>query len=59
MSARELGADTRVPPCYSRNPPSSDVERAGIGNPQEGQKLVYEVQRGQQGKTSAGNLKLA
>jgi CspA family cold shock protein len=37
----------------------SDVERAGIGNPQEGQKLEYELQRGQQGKTSAGNLKLA
>jgi CspA family cold shock protein len=27
----------------------SDVERAGIGTPQEGQKLEYEVQRGQQG----------
>ena len=25
----------------------SDVERAGVGNPQEGQKLEYEVQRGQ------------
>jgi CspA family cold shock protein len=37
----------------------SDVERAGIGHPQEGQKLEYELQRGQQGKTSAGNLKLA
>jgi CspA family cold shock protein len=37
----------------------SEVERAGIGNPQEGQKLEYEIQRGQQGKTSAGNLKLA
>jgi CspA family cold shock protein len=37
----------------------SEVERAGIGNPQEGQKLEYELQRGQQGKTSAGNLKLA
>jgi len=37
----------------------SDVERAGIGNLQEGQKLEYELQRGQQGKTSAGNLKLA
>ncbi len=37
----------------------SDVERAGIENPQEGQKLEYELQRSQQGKTSAGNLKLA
>ena len=37
----------------------SDVERAGIGSPQEGQKLEYELQRGQQGKVSAGNLKLA
>jgi CspA family cold shock protein len=37
----------------------SDVERSGIGTPQEGQKLEYDVQRGQQGKTSACNLKLA
>ena len=37
----------------------SDVERSGIGSPQEGQKLEYELQRGQQGKTSAGNLKPA
>ena len=37
----------------------SDVERSGIGAPQEGQKLEYELQRGQQGKTSAGNLKRA
>ncbi len=37
----------------------SEVERAGIGNPQEGQKLEYEIQRGQQGKTSAGSLKQA
>jgi CspA family cold shock protein len=37
----------------------SDVERAGIASPQEGQKLEYELQRGQQGKTSAGNLKPA
>jgi cold shock protein len=37
----------------------SEVERAGIGSPQEGQKLEYELQRGQQGKTSAGNLKPA
>ena len=37
----------------------SEVERAGIGHPQEGQKLEYELQRGQQGQSSAGNLKLA
>jgi cold shock protein len=37
----------------------SDVERAGIGHPQEGQKLEYDLQRGNQGKTSATNLKLA
>lgn len=35
----------------------SAVERAGIGNLQEGQKLSYDVERGQQGKTSAVNLK--
>lgn len=37
----------------------SDVERAGIESPKEGQKLEYEVQQGQQGKVSAGSLKLA
>jgi CspA family cold shock protein len=31
----------------------SAVERSGIGNLHEGQKLSYEVERGQQGKTSA------
>ena len=35
----------------------SAVERAGLGNLNEGQKLTYELERGQQGKTSAGNLK--
>jgi CspA family cold shock protein len=35
----------------------SAVERSGIGNLQEGQKLSYELERGQQGKTSATNLK--
>src|ERR1700744_448766 len=35
----------------------SAVERSGIGGLKEGQKLSYEVQRGQQGKTSAENLK--
>jgi CspA family cold shock protein len=37
----------------------SDVQRAGIGEPREGDKLEYELQRGQQGKVSAGNLKQA
>jgi len=35
----------------------SAVERAGMGNLNEGQKLSYDLERGQQGKTSAGNLK--
>jgi CspA family cold shock protein len=35
----------------------SAVERSGIGNLQEGQKLSYEVERGQQGKTSAVSLR--
>ena len=37
----------------------SAVERAGLSNLQEGQKLRYETERGQQGKTSAVNLQLA
>jgi CspA family cold shock protein len=37
----------------------SDVQRAGLQDPREGDKLEYDLQRGQQGKTSAGNLKLA
>jgi cold shock protein len=37
----------------------SAVERAGMGNLQEGQKLSYELERGSQGKTSAVDLKLA
>jgi len=37
----------------------SAVERAGMGNLTEGQKISYEVQRGQQGKFSAENLKTA
>jgi CspA family cold shock protein len=36
----------------------SALERAGISNLQEGQKLSYELERGQQGKTSAVNLQL-
>ena len=34
----------------------SAVERSGLGNLHEGQKVSFEVQRGQQGKTSAVNL---
>jgi CspA family cold shock protein len=37
----------------------SAVERAGMGNLQEGQKLNYELERGNQGKTSAIDLKSA
>ena len=37
----------------------SAVERAGIGNLHEGQKLSYDIERGQQGKTSAVNIKAA
>jgi len=34
----------------------SAVERAGLGNLHEGQKVSFELERGQQGKTSAVNL---
>jgi CspA family cold shock protein len=34
----------------------SAVERAGLTTLNEGQKLSYELERGQQGKTSAVNL---
>jgi len=37
----------------------SAVERAGIGNLREGQQLSYDIERGQQGKTSAVNLREA
>jgi CspA family cold shock protein len=37
----------------------SDVERSGIGALNEGDKVEYDVQRGQQGKLSAGNLRRA
>ena len=37
----------------------SAVERAGMGNLREGQKVTYDLERGQQGKTSAVNLKQA
>ena len=35
----------------------SAVERAGLTDLKEGQKLDYEIQRGQQGKSSAENLR--
>jgi CspA family cold shock protein len=37
----------------------SAVERAGLGSLNEGQKVSYDIERGQQGKTSAVNLKTA
>jgi cold shock protein len=37
----------------------SAVERSTLGNLHEGQKISFEVQRGQQGKTSAVNLQQA
>jgi len=37
----------------------SAVERAGLGNLHEGQKLNFELERGNQGKTSAVNLQEA
>jgi cold shock protein len=35
------------------------VERAGLGSLHEGQKISFDVERGQQGKSSAVNLKTA
>ena len=35
----------------------SAVERAGLGNLREGQKVSFDLERGQQGKVSAVNLK--
>jgi len=37
----------------------SAVERANLGSLQEGQTLSYDLERGQQGKTSAVNLRSA
>ena len=37
----------------------SAVEQSGLGNLSEGQTLAYDLERGQQGKTSAVNLKAA
>ncbi len=36
----------------------SAVERAGIGGLNEGQRVSFDLERGQQGKTSAANLAL-
>jgi cold shock protein len=35
------------------------VERSGIGNLHEGQRISFELERGNQGKTSAVNLRQA
>jgi CspA family cold shock protein len=35
----------------------SAVERAGLGSLREGQKVSFDLERGQQGKVSAVNLK--
>ena len=37
----------------------SAVERSGVGNLVEGQRVSFELERGNQGKTSAVNLKRA
>ena len=36
----------------------SAVERAGLGSLNENQKVTFELERGQQGKTSAVNLQV-
>ncbi len=36
----------------------SAVERAGLSNLREGQRIQYELQKGQNGKSSAENLSL-
>jgi len=35
----------------------SAVERAGLGSLHEGQKITYQLERGQQGRTSAVDLR--
>jgi cold shock protein len=37
----------------------SDVQRAGMQEPREGDRIEYDVLSGQQGKVSAGNLRRA
>ena len=34
----------------------SAVERAGLRSPNEGQKVLYEIESGRDGRTSAGNI---
>lgn len=34
----------------------SAIERAGLNNPNEGQKIDYELETGRDGKTSAGSV---
>ena len=36
----------------------SAVERAGLSGLQEGQRIIYELLRGKNGKTAAANLRL-
>ncbi|WP_426954278.1 cold-shock protein [Muricoccus radiodurans] len=35
----------------------SDVQRAGLQEPREGDKIQYDLQQDQRGKSSAGNLR--
>jgi CspA family cold shock protein len=37
----------------------SAVERAGIGNPNEGQKISYDIERDRKGRVSAVNIRAA
>ena len=37
----------------------SDVQRAGLQGLREGERVEFELQRGREGKVSAGNLKQA
>ena len=37
----------------------SAVERSGLGDLREGQRISFDIEKGQQGKTSAINLKAA
>ena len=37
----------------------TDVQNSGVGELREGDKLEYELQKGNQGKVSAGNLRRA
>jgi CspA family cold shock protein len=37
----------------------SAVERSGIGNLREGQRLTFDIERGQQGRVAAVNLRQA